>query len=119
MTLVFDGGITQRIATYTEHERDLWLEAIQVHSYNHVRSQLLSLQEQLESKQAHDPDLDVQMWRIRKGHHSLSKATGFLIRYAHDFRSLCTNSFPFSRRCRVTSMRNIFVVRQFIMRWTR
>jgi hypothetical protein len=31
---------------------------------------LLSLQEQLELKQAHDPDLDVQMWRIREGHHT-------------------------------------------------
>lgn len=68
---VFDGGITQHFATYTEQERDLWLEAIQVHSYNHVRHLLMSLQEQLELKQAHDPDLDVQMWRIRKGHHAL------------------------------------------------
>lgn len=49
----------------------MWLEAIQIYSYNYVRSQLVSLQEQLEMKQAHDPDLDVQMWRIRKGHHAL------------------------------------------------
>lgn len=70
MLIVFDGGVTQHFATYTEHERDLWLEAIQVNSYSHVHSTLQSLQEQLELKQAHDPDLDVQMWRIRKGHHA-------------------------------------------------
>ncbi len=70
---VFDNGITQHIATYTEQDRDMWLEAIQIYSYTHVRSQLISLQEQLESKQPHDPDLDVQMWRIRKGHHALGK----------------------------------------------
>lgn len=69
--LVFEGGVTQHIATHTEQERDMWLEGIQIYSYNHVRSQLVSLQEQLELKQAHDPDLDVQMWRIRKGHHAL------------------------------------------------
>lgn len=71
LVLVFDSGITQHIATYTEQERDMWLEAIQIHSYNYVKSQFLSFQEQLELKQIHDPDLDVQMWRIRKGHHAL------------------------------------------------
>lgn len=70
---MFDSGTTQHIATYTEHDRDMWIEAIQIYSYSYIRQQLLTLQEQVESKQAHDPDLDVQMWRIRKGHHALGK----------------------------------------------
>ena len=66
---MFDNGVTQHFATHTEHERDVWLEAIQINSYTHVHSTLLSLQGQLELKQAHSPDSDTQTQRIHEGPH--------------------------------------------------
>lgn len=58
----------QHIGANTEHERDSWLEAIQMAGYSRMRAQLLSLQQKLEAKRGHKPDLDVQMWRISRGH---------------------------------------------------
>lgn len=84
----------------------MWLEAIQIYSYNHVRSQLVSLQEQLELKQAHDPDLDVQMWRIRKGHHAL----GTNLVFSTTCFVLCSYNGLFHRYDRVTFMRSIFML---------
>ncbi|XP_069701186.1 inositol polyphosphate-4-phosphatase type I A isoform X3 [Periplaneta americana] len=66
--LVFDGGLSQHLAAYSEGERDAWLQAIQLASYECMRSQLLALQQRMELHRGQDPDLDVHMWRIRRGH---------------------------------------------------
>ncbi|KAL1130605.1 hypothetical protein AAG570_011850, partial [Ranatra chinensis] len=65
-TLVFDGGMGQHIGTSSSEERDSWLSAIQSASYSAMRDKLHQLQEKLETKRGHDPDLDVSMWRIRR-----------------------------------------------------
>lgn len=64
--LVFDGGLSQHIAALTEQDRDQWLEAIQLSGYDCMRANLLALQQQLETRRGQDPDLDVQMWRLRR-----------------------------------------------------
>ncbi|PNF15691.1 hypothetical protein B7P43_G14251, partial [Cryptotermes secundus] len=66
--LVFEGGLSQHLAAYSEGERDAWLQAIQLASYDCMRSQLLVLQQRMELHRGQDPDLDVHMWRIRRGH---------------------------------------------------
>lgn len=68
-SLVFEGGVSQHIAAHTEQERDAWLEAIQLGSYESMRSQLLQLQQRLELQRGHDPDLDISMWRLRRNQH--------------------------------------------------
>ncbi|XP_021932968.1 type I inositol 3,4-bisphosphate 4-phosphatase isoform X2 [Zootermopsis nevadensis] len=65
--LVFDGGLSQHLAAYSEGERDAWLQAIQLASYDCMRSQLLALQQRMELCRGQDPDLDVHMLRIRRG----------------------------------------------------
>uniref|UniRef100_A0A8D8TYP2 phosphatidylinositol-3,4-bisphosphate 4-phosphatase n=1 Tax=Cacopsylla melanoneura TaxID=428564 RepID=A0A8D8TYP2_9HEMI len=67
--LVFEGGLSQHLAAYSEPERDAWLELIQRASYSSVRSQFLALQQQMELRRGHDPTLDVHMWRLRRGRH--------------------------------------------------
>lgn len=62
--IVFENGICQQIAAHTEPERDSWLEAIQQASYEIMRARLLNLRRQLEEKRK--PDLDINMWRLRK-----------------------------------------------------
>ncbi|KAK7792356.1 hypothetical protein R5R35_009959 [Gryllus longicercus] len=66
--LVFEGGLSQHLAAYSEGERDAWLQSIQLASYDCMRSQLLALQQRMELRRGQDPDLDVHMWRIRRGH---------------------------------------------------
>lgn len=68
MLVVFEGGLSQHLAAYSEGERDAWLQAIQLASYDCMRSQLLVLQQRMELHRGQDPDLDVHMWRIRRGH---------------------------------------------------
>jgi hypothetical protein len=68
MLVVFDGGLSQHLAAYSEGERDAWLQAIQLASYECMRSQLMALQQRMEMYRGQDPDLDVHMWRIRRGH---------------------------------------------------
>lgn len=63
---MFDGGLSQHLASFTEQERDTWLEAIQLASYECMRSQLLSLQQKLEMRRGQDPDLDIHMWRLQR-----------------------------------------------------
>ncbi|XP_026822038.1 type I inositol 3,4-bisphosphate 4-phosphatase isoform X3 [Rhopalosiphum maidis] len=62
--IVFENGICQQIAAHTELERDSWLEAIKQASYEIMRARLLNLRKQLEEKRK--PDLDINMWRLRK-----------------------------------------------------
>lgn len=65
---VFEGGLSQHLAAYSQGERDAWLQAIQLASYDCMRSQLLALQQRMETRRGQDPDLDIHMWRVRNGH---------------------------------------------------
>ncbi|CAH0392332.1 unnamed protein product [Bemisia tabaci] len=65
--IVFEGGQSHYLAAYSEQERALWLEAIQLAGYETTRSHLIALQQQLELKKGHDPNLSVNMVRLRKG----------------------------------------------------
>lgn len=80
--LVFDGGLSQHIAAPSEHERDQWLEAIQLCSYDCLRAHLLALQQRLETQRGQDPDLDVIMWRLQRNQ-TLGKVTliAYIIKY--------------------------------------
>ncbi|XP_050422355.1 inositol polyphosphate-4-phosphatase type I A isoform X2 [Adelges cooleyi] len=62
--IVFENGVCQQIAAHTEIERDSWLEAIKQADYDIMRARLLKLRRQLEEKQK--PNLDINMWRLRK-----------------------------------------------------
>ncbi|XP_024083803.1 type I inositol 3,4-bisphosphate 4-phosphatase isoform X2 [Cimex lectularius] len=66
-TIVFEGGMEQQCGTSSEEERNSWLEVIQMSGYAKLRAKLLHLEQKLELKRGHDPDLDVQMWRLRRG----------------------------------------------------
>ncbi|XP_073974232.1 inositol polyphosphate-4-phosphatase type I A isoform X1 [Rhodnius prolixus] len=66
-TIAFEGGLDQHLGVNTVEERDSWLEAIQTVSYNKMRTKLIELQQKIEMKRGHDPDLDVHMWRLRRG----------------------------------------------------
>lgn len=68
---MFENGICQQIAAHTESERDSWLEAIKQASYEIMRARLLDLRRQLEEKRK--PDLDINMWRLRKNQPKLGK----------------------------------------------
>lgn len=72
---MFENGICQQIAAHTEPERDSWLEAIKQASYEIMRARLLNLRRQLEEKRK--PDLDINMWRLRKNQPKLGKIVYF------------------------------------------
>ncbi|XP_054276724.1 inositol polyphosphate-4-phosphatase type I A-like [Macrosteles quadrilineatus] len=65
-SLVFEGGLSQHVAALSLQERDQWLQAIQLSSHECMRTQLLALQQRLETRRGQDPDLDIQMWRLRR-----------------------------------------------------
>lgn len=68
---MFENGICQQIAAHTESDRDSWLEAIKQANYEIMRSRLLDLRKKLEEKRK--PDLDINMWRLRKNQPKLGK----------------------------------------------
>ncbi|CAB0001154.1 unnamed protein product [Nesidiocoris tenuis] len=66
-TVAFEGGLGQHIGSNTESERDAWIEAIEKSNYYSMRAKLRDLEQRIELKRGHDPDLDVHMWRLRRG----------------------------------------------------
>ena len=46
---VFDGGLFQALGANSAEERDSWLQALQLASYECMRSQLLALQQRIEA----------------------------------------------------------------------
>jgi inositol polyphosphate-4-phosphatase len=90
MLAVFEGGLSQHLAAYSEGERDAWLQAIQLASYDCMRSQLLLLQHRVEVHRGQDPDMDIHMWRIRRGH-----TVGRSGRAIFNINQLCTDIISF------------------------
>lgn len=64
---VFDGGLFQQLGANTVEERDSWLQALQLASYECMRSQLLSLRQRIEAFSGHKHDTDIQMLRLQRG----------------------------------------------------
>lgn len=64
---VFDGGLFQQLGANTTEERDSWLQALQLASYECMRSQLLSLRQRIEAFSGHKNDTDIQMLRLQRG----------------------------------------------------
>lgn len=77
--VVFENGICQQIAAHTEPERDSWLKAIKQASYEIMRAKLVDLRKQLEVKRK--PDLDINMWRLRKNQPKLGKDFFYCVSY--------------------------------------
>ncbi|KAL6445199.1 hypothetical protein ACFW04_002226 [Cataglyphis niger] len=66
-SIVFDGGLFQQLGANTAEERDSWLQALQLASYECMRSQLLSLRQRIEAFSEHKHDTDIQMLRLQRG----------------------------------------------------
>ncbi|XP_070165574.1 inositol polyphosphate-4-phosphatase type I A isoform X2 [Polyergus mexicanus] len=66
-SIVFDGGLFQQLGANTAEERDSWLQALQLASYECMRSQLLSLRQRIEAFSEHKHDTDIQMLRFQRG----------------------------------------------------
>ncbi|XP_073956536.1 inositol polyphosphate-4-phosphatase type I A [Choristoneura fumiferana] len=62
--IVWDNGVTYRMATYHESERTLWLKAIQMAPYDNIKSQMAVLRERLNKIRPH---LDIATYRLQRG----------------------------------------------------
>ena len=67
LSTVFDGGVYQQLGANSSEERDSWLQALQLASYDCMRSQLLALRQRMEATSGHKHDTDIQMLRLKRG----------------------------------------------------
>ncbi|XP_061943170.1 inositol polyphosphate-4-phosphatase type I A isoform X4 [Apis cerana] len=65
-TEIFDGGLFQALGANSAEERDSWLQALQLASYECMRSQLLALQQRIEAFSGHKHDTDIHMLRLQR-----------------------------------------------------
>ncbi|XP_078042507.1 inositol polyphosphate-4-phosphatase type I A isoform X2 [Augochlora pura] len=66
-SIVFEGGLFQALGANSADERDSWLQALQLASYECMRSQLLALRQRIEAFSGHKHDTDIQMLRLQRG----------------------------------------------------
>ncbi|KAH0535283.1 inositol polyphosphate-4-phosphatase type I A isoform X2 [Cotesia glomerata] len=66
-SIVFEGGLYQQLGANSSEERDAWLQALQLASYEFMRNQLLALRERIESSSGHKNDTDIHMLRLQRG----------------------------------------------------
>ena len=66
-SIVFDGGLLQALGANSAEDRDSWLQALQLASYDCMRSQLLALRQRIEAFSGHKLDTDIQMLRLQRG----------------------------------------------------
>ncbi|XP_011299273.1 type I inositol 3,4-bisphosphate 4-phosphatase isoform X2 [Fopius arisanus] len=66
-SIVFDGGLYQQLGANSSDERDSWLQALQLASYECMRNQLLALRERIEASSGHKNGTDIQMVRLQRG----------------------------------------------------
>lgn len=57
----------QYLGATSSDERDSWMQALQMASYECMRSQLLSLRQRIETCSGHKHDTDIHMIRLKKG----------------------------------------------------
>ncbi|CAH1108079.1 unnamed protein product [Psylliodes chrysocephalus] len=63
--LVFDGGLSQALASTSDLERSSWMDVIRQASYEGVRAELSALRQCIERKRNHKPVVDLQTWRLQ------------------------------------------------------
>ena len=119
MFSVFDGGLYQQLGANSSEDRDSWLQALQLASYDHMRSQLLSLRNRIEACSGHKFDTDIQMLRLQRG---IVTGSSRVFKCETDFVVLIDifkNNIPWSfftnalistfcRSCRNSNLRSIF-----------
>ncbi|XP_046586824.1 inositol polyphosphate-4-phosphatase type I A isoform X2 [Neodiprion lecontei] len=66
-SIVFDGGLFQQLGANSSEDRDSWLQALQLASYECMRSQLLALRQRIEACSGHKHGTDIQMMRLQQG----------------------------------------------------
>ncbi|XP_008550763.1 inositol polyphosphate-4-phosphatase type I A isoform X1 [Microplitis demolitor] len=66
-SIVFEGGLYQQLGANSSEERDSWLQALQLASYECMRNQLLALRERIEMSSGHKNDTDIHMLRLQRG----------------------------------------------------
>lgn len=62
---VFDGGLSQALASTSDLERSSWMDVIRQASYEGVRAELSALRQCIERKRNHKPVVDLQTWRLQ------------------------------------------------------
>ncbi|XP_028035489.1 type I inositol 3,4-bisphosphate 4-phosphatase-like [Bombyx mandarina] len=62
--IVWDSGVSYRMATFLETERTLWLKAIQLASYDNMHSRVQDLKDRLNAIR---PVIDITNYRLQKG----------------------------------------------------
>lgn len=68
LPLVFDGGLCQALASTSDAERSSWIDAIRIASYEGIRAELNALRQCIERRRNHKPNIDLQTWRLQRGH---------------------------------------------------
>ncbi|XP_076171479.1 inositol polyphosphate-4-phosphatase type I A isoform X2 [Ptiloglossa arizonensis] len=66
-SIVFHGGLFQALGANSAEERDSWLQALQLASYECMRSQLLALRQRIEMFNAPKQDTDLRTFRLQNG----------------------------------------------------
>ncbi|CAG9821777.1 unnamed protein product [Phaedon cochleariae] len=66
--LVFDGGLSQALASTSDIERSSWMDAIRQASYEGVRAELNALRQCIERRRNHKPNIDLHTWRLQQTH---------------------------------------------------
>lgn len=85
---MFDGGVYQQLGANSSEERDSWLQALQLASYDCMRSQLLALRQRMEATSGHKHDTDIQMLRLKRG-----ITTGSSCHVSEKMNSLCARVY--------------------------
>ncbi|XP_063633160.1 type II inositol 3,4-bisphosphate 4-phosphatase [Cydia splendana] len=62
--IVWDNGVSYRMAAHHESERTLWLEAIQMAPYDNIKAQIASLRDRLNKIRPH---VDIATYRLQRG----------------------------------------------------
>lgn len=93
---VFDGGLFQALGANSAEERDSWLQALQLASYECMRSQLLALQQRIEAFSGHKHDTDIHMLRLQR---AISTGNLIVIKLLICWYSFFFKSIHYFRSC--------------------
>ncbi|KAG5883497.1 hypothetical protein JTB14_013927 [Gonioctena quinquepunctata] len=66
--LVFDGGLSQALASTSDIERSSWMDCIRQASYEGIRAEYNALRQCIERRRNHKPNVDLHTWRLQQTH---------------------------------------------------
>nr|XP_023030196.1 type I inositol 3,4-bisphosphate 4-phosphatase [Leptinotarsa decemlineata] len=66
--LVFDGGLSQALASTSDIERSSWMDCIRQASYEGIRAEYNALRQCIERRRNHKPNIDLHTWRLQQTH---------------------------------------------------